>query len=167
MSTMKKNLLIALATLSLGAALAPAQAQTAEGRHSHAARQEAMQGRMDAMRAKHAERSAERMAKLHDTLKLTAAQEPAWTAYVAAMKPAAGAHPTVDRAAIAAMSAPERMEKHIAMAKTRIATMEAHLAALKTFYAVLTAEQKKTFDQNVMHGAHGQRMMQHMMMKKQ
>ncbi len=157
MSNFKKTLLIGLATLSLGATFAPAQAQTAEGRHGHAARLEKMQ-------ANHAARFTAHMDKLHAALKLTAAQEPAWTAFVAAMTPAA--HATVDDTAVANLSAPERMEKHIAMAKTRIAAMETHLAALKTFYATLTAEQKKTFDDNAMAGGHGQHM-RHMMMKKQ
>jgi protein CpxP len=152
MSTFKKTLLVGLASLSLAAAMAPASAQNAEGRHGHAAALEKMQ-------AMH----AERIAKLHTALKLTAAQEPAWTTFVAAMTPAAGTHTRPDRAAIAAMTAPERMEKHIAMAKARLATMEAHQAALKTFYAVLTAEQKKAFDDNAIGGAHGPQGMHGMM----
>lgn len=160
MNTIKKSLLIGLATLSLGAALAPAHAQ--EGRHGHAAKTEAMQGRMEAMHARHAERKAERLAKLHDALKLTAAQEAAWTAFAAAMTPAAGTHAVhADRAAIAAMPAPERLEKRLAMAKSHVAAMETKLAALKTFYAVLTPEQKKIFDDSAMRGGHGQ----HRMMK--
>lgn len=157
MNTVKKSLLIGLATLSLGAALAPAHAQ--EGRHGHAANTEAMQSRMEAMRAKHAERSAGRLAKLHDLLKLTAAQEPAWATFAAAMKPAAGAH--ADRAAMAALPAPERLEQRLAMAKTHVAAMETRLAALKTFYAVLTPEQQKIFDEHAKSGAHGH----HRMMK--
>ena len=49
------------------------------------------------------------------------------------------------------MPAPARMEQHIAMAKQRVAAMETRLAALKAFYAVLTPEQKKTFDASSMH----------------
>lgn len=156
MNTLKKTLLAGLASLSLGAAMAPASAQDAEGRHGHAAALEKMQS----MRAAH---FTERTAKLHAALKLTAAQEPAWTAFVAAITPAAGAHTHPDRAAIAAMTAPERMEKHIAMAKARLATMEAHQAALKTFYAVLTAEQKKAFDENSIGGKNGPHGMHGMM----
>jgi Spy/CpxP family protein refolding chaperone len=43
------------------------------------------------------------------------------------------------------------MEKMIAMQKQRTAEMEARLPALNTFYAVLTPEQKKTFDHQGMH----------------
>ncbi len=157
MNKIKLSLLIGLSLMSLGAA----QAQTAEGRHTHAARLEKMQ----ADRAQH---FTEHMTKLHDALKLTSAQEPAWTTYVAAITPAAGTHQPVDRAAIAAMSAPERADKHLAMAKAQITTMDAHVAAMKTFYATLTADQKKTFDANAMGGANGPgRAMMHAMMKKQ
>ncbi len=161
MNTMKKTLLVALASLSLGAAMAPAQAQNQDGRHGHAARQESGQQRMEAMRAKHAERFTERMGKLHEKLKLSAAQEPAWTTFVAAMTPAARTHHAVDRAAIAAMPAPERLEKRISMAKTHVTAMEAKLAALKAFYAVLTPEQKKTFDENAGRRGHGGHRMMH------
>lgn len=155
MNHFKKSLLIGLAMLSFGAA----QAQTAEGRHSHTARMEKMQ-------ADHSQRFTERMNKLHDALKLTSAQEPAWTTYVAAVTPAADAHPAADRAANAALSAPERADKHLAMAKAHMATMEAHVAAMKTFYGTLTADQKKTFD-TAMASAHGARraMMMHAMKK--
>jgi protein CpxP len=156
MNSFKKTLLIGLASVSLGAAMAPAHAQTQEGRHSHAARLEKMQ-------ANHAAHAAERLAKLHEKLKLTAAQEPAWTAFAASMTPAA--RPAVDRAAFAAMSAPERLEKHIAMSKTRIAAMESRLAALKTFYAVLNADQKKILDESAAKMGRGRHMMMRMQNK--
>ena len=53
-----------------------------------------------------------------------------------------------DRAEMEKMAAPERMEKMLGMMKDREARMSSHLAALKTFYAILTPEQKKTFDAN-------------------
>jgi hypothetical protein len=162
MNAFRKQLLSGLAVLAMagGASLAHAQSSTPPaGRHTHAANMEQMQ-------QQHAAHFTERMTKLHDKLKLTAAQEPAWTAFVAATTPAAGAaHP--DHAAMAAMSAPERMEKMIALAKTHTTTMESHLAALKTFYATLTADQKKVFDDSVMGGAHGPHPMMQMMHKKQ
>ena len=147
MNTLRKNMLIAVAVLGMGSAAVVAQAQVTEGRHSHAASQEQRQ-------ANRAEHFAQRQAKLHDALKLTAAQEPAWTAYQAAIKPAAmDAHD--DHAAWAALPAPQRLEKMIAMAKQHTAAMESHLAALNTFYAVLTPEQKKVFDDNTKGGMHG------------
>jgi len=159
MNTLRKNILIALAVLGMGSAAVAVQAQTAapEGRYGHAASQEQRQAKM-------AEFFAKRQAKLHDALKLSAAQEPAWSAYQAAIKPVAMGTPE-DRAAWATLSAPQRLEKMIAMAKQHTAAMESHLTALNTFYAVLTPEQKATFDAAAKHhgrGGHGMKgMMQH------
>jgi Spy/CpxP family protein refolding chaperone len=52
-----------------------------------------------------------------------------------------------DHAAWAGLSAPERAEKMLAMQKARTAAMEQRLAALNTFYSVLSADQKKVFDE--------------------
>jgi protein CpxP len=140
MNAIRKSMMIALAAISLSAATAQAQ-PAAAGRHDFAAK-------AAEMKAKMAEHGAARQAKLHDALKITAAQEPAWAAFIAAQKPAAQAE-RPDHAAMAAMSSPERMEKMIAAAKARIPVMEARLASLKTFYAVLTAEQKAIFDKAI------------------
>jgi Spy/CpxP family protein refolding chaperone len=157
MNILRKQILIGLAALSMGAAALGVQAQTqpAEGRHGHAATQEQRQAKM-------AEFMARRQAKLHDALKLTSAQEPAWNTFINAVKPQQRAD-RPDRAAWAALSAPARMEKMIALSKERTARMEQHLQALNTFYATLTPEQKKVFDQHAMrgmgqhfgHGGHG------------
>lgn len=151
MNTLRKNVLIALAVLGMGSTALAVQAQTAapEGRYAHAATQEQ---RM----AKWGEHFANRQARLHDALQLTAAQEPAWAAYQAAIKPAAMGMQG-ERGGWAALPAPARMEKMIAMAKQHTAAMESHLAALNTFYAVLTPAQKKAFDANTMGGMHGGR----------
>lgn len=93
---------------------------------------------------------AKHLAELHDKLKLSAAQEPAWKTFTNAITPGAmPAHP--DRAAMEKMTAPERMEKMLALSKERQVKMESHLAALKTFYAQLTAEQKKIVDASHAH----------------
>ena len=98
------------------------------------------------------ERMAKRQAALHDQLKLTAAQEPAWKTYIAAVTPTDMGKRWGDRAAMAKMSAPERLEKHLAMSKERDVRMTSHLAALKTFYVVLTPEQQMVFNEKTMHG---------------
>jgi len=145
MTTFRKNLLNALAALSMGTAALAAQAQSAtpdqartppaEGRHGHAASQE-----------QRAAFAARRVAKLHDDLKITPAQENAWNAFVASMKPAPrGARP--DRAAMANLTAPQRLAQHIERQKRRTAAMEQRLGAVNSFYAVLTPEQRKTFDE--------------------
>jgi protein CpxP len=156
MKTLQKHVLSALVILGMSSAAFTVQAQTPapEGRHAHAASQEQRQ-------AKWSEQFAKRQAKLHDALQLTAAQEPAWTTYQAAIKPA-GMEMHGARADWAGLSAPARMEKMIAMAKQHVSAMESRLAALNSFYAVLTPAQKKVFDENTKggHGHHGgQRMM--------
>jgi protein CpxP len=147
-TTFRKNLLSALAALSMGAAAMGAQAQQTTapnpGQDSAGAARHAHAVRPDASPEQRAEFAARRTAKLHDALKITPAQESAWTAFVASMKPARGGHP--DRAALAGLSAPQRMARHIERQKQRTAAMEGRLEAMNSFYAVLTPEQKKTFD---------------------
>lgn len=149
MSTLRKQIMIGLAALSMGAAAvgAYAQAPAPEGRFGHAATQEQRQAKM-------AEFVAKRQAALHDALKLSPAQEPAWTVFVNATKPVPHAD-RGDRAAWASLAAPARMEKMIALSKERTARMEAHLAALNTFYATRTPEQKKVMDQQALRGFGG------------
>lgn len=152
MKTIRKSLLIALTVIGMGTAALAAQAD--DGRQGCGPMHEGHSG-------KYAEHMAKYQARLHDKLKLSAAQEPAWNAFTAAATPKmAGNHP--DRAAIGKMSAPERMEKWIALSKEHAAAQESRLAALKTFYAQLTPEQKKIFDDSVPGGEHGGRMMRGM-----
>lgn len=172
MTTMRKSIITALAALSLGAAAMGAQAQTAAapavqdqahpkaqdgGRfaHGHDRGQKLTPEQRAAFRAK-------RVAKLHDELKITPAQEQAWQSFVASMQPPArGQHgPRPDRAAIAKLSASERMSKAIERQKQRTAAMEQRLGALNSFYAVLTPEQKQVFDAKaarMQHRFHGGR----------
>jgi protein CpxP len=144
MNSLRKHVLIALVVAGFGSAAIAQTTAAPEGRHGHAASQEQ---RM----AKWGEHFAKRQAKLHAALQLTAAQEPAWAAYQAAIKPAPMAA-RGDRAAWATLSAPARMEKMIAMAKQHTAAMESKLGALNTFYATLTPAQKKVFDENTRGG---------------
>lgn len=145
MHNVRKSIVIGLAVLGMGSTALAAEAH--DGRHGHAASQEQRH-------AKWTEHAAKRQAKLHEALKLSAAQEPAWGAFVAAAQPKARAE-RGDREAWAAMSAPQRAEQRLARAKRHIAAMETRLTALNTFYAVLTPEQKKVFDENSMHGGRG------------
>ena len=148
MNTIRKSLIIGMTVLSLGAVGSSAFAADtpAPGRHGQALTQEQRAAKAAERQAKFKEMVAKHQAALHDKLKLTAAQEPAWNAFVAASAPKLhAARP--DRAALAQLSAPERAEKRLEMRKQMIAQHETHLAALKTFYAQLTPEQQKTFDE--------------------
>lgn len=165
MNTLRKHLVIAFTAAGLFGAVVGAQAQTAapaEGRHAHAMTQEQRAAKKAEWQAKRAERQAqmqakraEHQAKLRDALKLNAQQQPAWDAFVASMTPQKRGEGQragrPDRAAFAKLSAPQRMERHIAMQKQRTARMEARLAALNNFYSVLTPEQRKTFDEQSKH----------------
>ncbi|WP_372825093.1 Spy/CpxP family protein refolding chaperone [Polaromonas sp.] len=108
-------------------------------------------------------RIAKQQADLKAKLKLTPAQEGAWTAFAASMQPPAhGARP--DRAAMKAefekLTTPERIDKMQSMRAQRMTEMNAVMDkrgdATKTFYAALTADQQKVFDaQRVNHGGKG------------
>ncbi|WP_342118628.1 Spy/CpxP family protein refolding chaperone [Pseudoduganella sp. OTU4001] len=110
--------------------------------------------------AKMQERMEHRAQRMHDALKITPAQEGAWQAYLAALKSNMPQRGQFDRAAFKEMPAPERMEKRIEMAKSHIIRMENNLAATKTFYAQLTPEQQKLFDEKAGRFGH-RRMMRH------
>jgi hypothetical protein len=156
MNTLRKQILIGLTVLGMGTATLAAHAD--EGGWGHGGGDQ--HGRQHGGQMM-GERMAHFRAHLHDKLKLSAAQEPAWNAYVAATtppKPAAGAHQGMDGKGqhpdFATMSAPQKLQMFDDMAKKRLAMQESHLAALKTFYATLTPEQQKTFDHAIAMGMH-------------
>ncbi len=99
-----------------------------------------------------------RQAVLKAQLKLTPAQEGAWTTYTTAMKPLAdkmlAARP--DQAEFAKLTTPERIEKMKALRAQHqgemSAAMDKHGEATKAFYAALTPEQQKIFDVAAMQG---------------
>lgn len=144
MNTLRKSFVIGMTVF--GMATATLGVQAGEARHQHPAKHEAGG-------AKRAEGMAGHLAALHDKLKLSAAQEPAWATFIAAAKPPASTE-RPDAMAIAKMTAPERMEKWITLSQLRLAAQQNSLAALKTFYAELTPEQRKILDANVPGGMH-------------
>lgn len=151
MNTIRKNLVIALAVVGLGTSAFAVQAQTApaEGRHGAAMTQEQRAAKMS-------EHFAKRQAKLHDALQLTGGQESAWAAYQAAIRPSGDmARQMGDRASWKTMSAPQRLDKMIAMSEQHTAKMKAMAPALNTFYSVLNPAQKKVFDEQSMGGGRG------------
>lgn len=176
MNTFRKNVLVALAAVGFaGAAFAQTAAQPAaqqqQGRHGHSMTVEQRAAHKAERQAKMAERQAQRAAKLRAELKLTPQQEPAFAAFLSAGKPQQRplAQAGGERARLAALPAPQRLQMQIERQKQRTARMEARLAALNNFYAVLTPEQKQVMDSKAMrfggkhrghrghHGHHGQR----------
>ena len=140
--TVNKSAKMILAGLAIAALSASVYARGGEdcGYGGHGG----MMGRDSAKMEKYHE---EHLAKLHDKLKLTAQQEPAWKKF-SANNPMADKSLRPDPAEMAKLNAPQRMEKGLEHMKTMEAKMTEHLAALKEFYAVLTPEQQKTFDEH-------------------
>ncbi len=100
---------------------------------------------------------AKRQAALKAKLKITPAQEGAWTSFTAAMQPPAamGRRPAPEqRAEFDKLTTPERIDKMRAMRTQRMTEMNAAMdrrgEATKAFYAALSPEQQKTFDVEAM-----------------
>lgn len=134
----------------------PPAAQSPGPRSEHMGKHDP--AKMQAMMAKH-------QADLKTKLKLTPAQEDAWTAYTTAMQPPAGLqqHPTeAQRADMDKLTTPERIDKMRSMRAERMTQMSAAMDkrgdATKALYAALTPEQQKVFDaEHKKHGARGER----------
>ena len=139
---LKRIFMAALVGFCAFTSILPAQAQTGESKaaagHHH--------GEWDS--AKFQERQAKHEKKLHDLLHLTAAQEPAWQAFISKtrMTPPSPHEHHEKGADKPALTSPERMEKMLNHFKEMEARMQTHLTALKAFYAVLTPEQRTIFE---------------------
>ena len=127
------------------AALKPAVSVSAHGEHK--------MGRHDP--AKMQARMAKHQAALKAKLKITPAQEAAWTTFTASMQPPAhmmgGERPmAAQRAEFDKLTTPERIDKMKALRTERMTEMNAQMDkrgdATKAFYAALSPEQQKTFD---------------------
>ena len=103
---------------------------------------------------------AKRQADLKAKLKITPAQEGAWTSFTAAMQPPVHARPTPEqRAELDKLGTPERIDRMRAMRTQRTtemsATMDKRGDATKVLYAELSPEQQKVFDAEMKnHRAH-------------
>ena len=115
-----------------------------EGHHGRGMHGRMDPAKMEAMVAKH-------LADLKTKLKITPAQEGAWTTFAAAMKPPARMeHTRPDPAEMEKLTTPERIDKMRALRTQRMTEMQAQRdkreEATKTFYATLDADQKKVLD---------------------
>ena len=89
--------------------------------------------------------AARRAEHLRAALQLRPDQEPALKAFLDASKPAA--RPARgDRAAMAQMSTPQRLDAQRARMTERLARFDQRAAATKKFYAQLSPTQQKAFD---------------------
>ncbi|MGI4848345.1 MAG: Spy/CpxP family protein refolding chaperone [Janthinobacterium lividum] len=168
MSNFKKTIVVGATVVMMGAVSfgayaqrtpsdAPAAAAAASGSANAAGAPRGPEGRSRPDPARMEQAMARRAARMHDELKISAAQESAWNSFVSSMKPAQPPGPRPDRAAWKSMTAPQRMEQELAHLKNTEAGMTARLAATRALYAVLTPEQQKTFDEKTAHRHHGGR----------
>lgn len=158
----------ALASSGAFAQAAPAPSTTpvpraAEAQVGAQAQPKAVQPRAD--RAHRFERMqahrAQRMAALKEKLKLSPAQESAWTTFTASQQPVAraGGQGRPDRAELAKLTTPQRLDRMQARQAERSAMFAKRADATRGFYAALTAEQQRTFDaesaRHLGRGGHG------------
>ncbi len=102
-------------------------------------------GPMGAHQEHHAKMMEQHHKQLHDALKLTPEQEPGWNKLMASEQPRPGLSGGQPED-WAKLNAPERAEKMLELSKARQVQMAEHVAALKAFYATLTPEQQKAFE---------------------
>ncbi len=148
MNTFRKHLLIGLTVAGIGAASFAYAAGPDCGPMGAGPAAFGERGRSP---EKIAARFEKRQAELHDKLKLNANQEGAWKNYIAKVKPAAPQN-RPDRAEIEKLTAPERMEMMLGMMQEHEKRMVDRIAATKEFYAVLTPEQQKIFNEEFRFG---------------
>ena len=91
---------------------------------------------------------AQRAAALKAQLRLSPAQEPAWTTFSAAMEKNMPA--PMDRQEMAKLTTPERIDRMHTLRTEHAAEADRRGEAVKTFYATLTPEQQKTFDAHIL-----------------
>jgi periplasmic protein CpxP/Spy len=150
MNTVRKSIVIAIASLGLGgAAIAASNPGAAPSAGCH-------WGAFGSHGAHSAEHMAKRQAALHAKLGLSATQEAAWKTFTDKLQAVA---PTAPAAApIAVTTAPERADRMVAFLQTAQQRAATRAQAVKEFYAVLTPEQQKVFDsQATGHRHHSER----------
>lgn len=174
MSVLKKSLLattlaaalVGLSATAIAQGMAPelvaqhtAQRMSdAHGPHMHGARHASMPERMERMQR----HRSDRLAGLKEALKITPEQEAAWLAFVARTGPAQAGDkttaPRMSREQWRQLTTPERLDRMAAMKAERDAAMAKRMDATRSFYASLSPEQQKVFDQRGMgtgKGRHG------------
>lgn len=105
-------------------------------------------GMMQKMRDIKEHRHAQHLEALKAALKILPEQDSNWTAFASSMKPAG---PRPDKRFledIDKLTTPERIDKMMAFKAQRDTELNKRAEATKTFYTVLSAEQKKIFDQH-------------------
>jgi len=137
---------LAAASLALGAVVANAGGHDKSGWGGHCGN---YYGKADGKWSEKdfKEQIAERQARLKKVLKIEPNQEAAWKTFTDQMSAQAQERfGNFDPDQFLGLTTPERMEKRLELSRQAQDAMSKRLEAVKTFYASLTAEQKKKFD---------------------
>jgi len=99
-----------------------------------------------------AQTPAERLNRLHDSLNLNAAQEPAWRDYVAAVapNPTGAARRQATQELLPQLSTPRRIALIDATMEQDIADLHRQGEAVTAFYGRLTPDQQAIFDRQTL-----------------
>jgi hypothetical protein len=135
MNTLQRSVVTGIVIFGLGAGAMTGYAQTAAS--APTAQQSAKADHMQ-------QRFAKRQAALHDKLNLTAAQEPAWQAFVQGMQSTRGTRSAGQRDE--ALTAPQRADRMVDRSHARAEQSIQRAAVIKQFYATLSPDQQKVFD---------------------
>ena len=111
---------------------------------------------MPKMQEHRSQEHAKHLVELKSKLNLNANQESAWQSFVQSMQNPGHKH-RPDRLAFEKMTTPERIDHMQAIHTQHDALMQKHGEATKTFYAQLSADQKKVFDAHSMSDMGGMR----------
>jgi hypothetical protein len=103
-------------------------------------------GRMGMNSARMEKYHEQHLSRLHDRLKLNPQQEVAWKKFSSNRMIERPPRPNPEE--MDNLSAPQRLEQGLQRMRAMEAKMSEHLVALKEFYAVLTPEQQKIFDED-------------------
>ncbi|MBN8284878.1 Spy/CpxP family protein refolding chaperone [Zoogloea sp.] len=110
------------------------------------------------MREHRAERMEQHHRKLHEALKLNPEQEVAWKKLIESEHPMGkGRRDAANAGDAASLTTPERAERMLEHMKAHQAAMADHIVVLKAFYAQLSPEQQKIFDDAHRGGRRGMR----------
>jgi hypothetical protein len=99
----------------------------------------------------------QRITDLHETLKITNAQQPQWDAFVAIMRDNAA---TMDKAfqtrvnGMPSMNAVDNMQSYAEVSMDHAQGMQKMVPAFRALYAVLNADQRKSADTEFVDNAH-------------
>jgi len=99
---------------------------------------------------KMSERHTQRLGQIKNKLKLTPDQTGAWDSFMAAIQSQDKRAPGGDREALSKLSTPERIDRMNSLMSEHQEKMRQRGEASKKFYSVLTDEQKKVFDNEMM-----------------